>query len=61
MVGMRDGAWEKAKRVVCNKESIYSGVQQEWRIQMGQTMPERKGMLGAGREEKKQGVGKHVT
>lgn len=33
MVGMRDGAREEAKRVVCNKESIHSRVQQEWRIQ----------------------------
>lgn len=55
-------AWEKTKRVVCNKESIHSRVQQEWRIQMRRTMAERKEMLGQGDKRKSKGwVGQHLT
>lgn len=56
------GAWEKTKRVLCNKECVHSRVQQEWRIQMGRTMAERKEMLGQGAKRKSKGwVGQHLT
>lgn len=49
------GAWEKTKRVLCNKESIHSRVQQEWRIQMRRQWQKEKKCWGRELREKARG------